>query len=266
MITVLFWSPVVVSQRTACCGLSRLCESSRICRNSPASWESPGQPVEDWDQQQKPNFSAQPAHWLDASCSQLFSVSSLDLSAAYQPERGCKSEIKCHCIPFLTVYWMNGFNNHLYFSHLLRRERLEVRWVLGVGSSAGWAKPIALCPNFVPTKPTNLVILWHWRGLNHFFWHCIPDTHRSMDKSCSRRVQGTPYREDIPVPRHRWGWVQTSLHWDWNINITHQNVANKISLKWLHLGSWVMSQMFSRINFWSKSAASTISGSQLHQM
>ena len=148
---------------------------------------------------------------------------------------------------------MNGLNNHLYFSHLLRRERLKVRWVLGVGSSAGWAEPIALCPNFVPTKPTNLVILWQWRGLNHFFWHCIPDTHRSMDKSCSRRVQGTPYREDIPVPRHRWGWVQTSLHWDWNINITHENVSNKTSLKWLHSkGSWVISQMFSRINFWSK--------------
>ena len=44
----------------------------------------------------------------------------------------------------------------------------------------------------------------------------LPDTRTSTDKSCSRRVLGTPYREDIPVPRHRWGWVQTSLHWNWD--------------------------------------------------
>lgn len=81
-------SPEVVSQRTVYYGLSRLCGSSQTCRSSPASWESPGRLVEDSDQQQKPNFSAQPARWPDASCSRLFSVSLPDLFAVYQPEKG----------------------------------------------------------------------------------------------------------------------------------------------------------------------------------
>lgn len=135
-----------MSLRTAYCGLSRLCGSSQTCRSSPASWESPGPPVEDSDQQQKPNFSAQPAHWPDASCSRLFSVSSPDLFAVYQPEKGTK----------VTSGSLNASVCHLDFGHLFRRERLEVCRILRVGCSARWAQPIAFCPDFVPTKPTNL--------------------------------------------------------------------------------------------------------------
>ena len=148
MITDLFWSPVVVSQRTACCGLSRLCGSSQTCRSSPASWESPGRLVEDSDQQQKPNFSAQPAHWPDASCSRLFSVSSPDLFAVYQPEKG----VIIYCTSSLSACLVI----HLDFGHLFWRERLEVCRVLSVGCSARRTQPIAFCPDLVPTKPTNL--------------------------------------------------------------------------------------------------------------
>ena len=199
-------SPGVVSLRTAYCGLSRLCGSSQTCRSSPASWESPGPPVEDSDQQQKPNFSAQPAHWPDASCSQLFSVSSPDLFAVYQPERGCN-----YCPSSLYA----SLVIHLDFGHLFWRERLEVCRVFSVGCSARRTQPIAFRPDFVPTKPTNLrkedmMIIYLYFSSTQV----LPDTRTSTDKSCSRRVLGTPYREDIPVPRHRWGWVQTSLHWD----------------------------------------------------
>ena len=45
---------------------------------------------------------------------------------------------------------------HLDLGHLLRGERLEVRGVLGVGSSTGRTQPIALRTEFVATETTNL--------------------------------------------------------------------------------------------------------------